>query len=103
LNFGCGNREKDHSRKGAKDAKPSEINRRFTQTDTDLFSVETAEKCPKDIKNYICVNLRGSAVKFLKKLFCLHSSVVNKPLGAWRAGTKEFVEIILLKILWVRA
>jgi len=38
---------------------------RWTLIHTDLFSAETAEKCPKGTKNRICVNLRVSAVKFL--------------------------------------
>jgi len=36
--------------------------------DTNLFLAETVEKCPKGIKNCVCVNLRESAVNILLKV-----------------------------------
>ncbi len=51
--------------------------------DTNLFLAETVEKCPKGIKNCVCVNLRESAVNILLKvILCdLCVSAVNRLLS----------------------
>ncbi len=51
--------------------------------DTNLCLAETVEKCPKGIKNCVCVNLRESAVNILLKvILCdLCVSAVNRLLS----------------------